>query len=122
MSATLKATWNTQSLSPRESKMRRICEVVRRAYEQRGAAKAIARDASSDSRTAESWLYGCTAPRSVELVDMMASNEQLEAEITALVREIRERKNCSNAPSHSPSAVPSRATTSARRPPSSSAC
>jgi hypothetical protein len=94
MSATLKASRFLQIRTAPVGLADRIGSALRGAYGRRGADKAIARDAEADTRTAQGWLYGRTAPRSTDLLELMAANDQLETEILALVREIRERRKC----------------------------
>lgn len=94
MSATLEAPHNLQSLTDRPGIVRRIGAALRGAYSDRHAVKLLAQSARSDIRTAEAWLYGHAAPRSPELLQAMADNDQLEMQILALVREIRERRSC----------------------------
>lgn len=94
MSATLEAPHNLQNLTDRPGIVRRIGAALRGAYSDRHAAKRLSQDTRSDSRTAEAWLYGRTPPRSPELLEAMAANDELENQILALVREIRERRSC----------------------------
>jgi hypothetical protein len=96
MSATLKAPHNLSDSIPSQGMVQRFSAALRAAYAGRHAVKVVARDADADARTAESWINGRTAPRFPELVELMAANDQLEKQIYALVREIRERRTCRN--------------------------
>lgn len=62
----------------------------------RHAAKRMANVANNDPRTIEGWLQARKSPRSVELIRLMAANDELEQQVLALVREIRETHHCPN--------------------------
>jgi len=55
----------------------------------RNASKLLARQARVSHRTAENWLAGKNAPNGDALVKLMAHNDELAAEIFALVAEMR---------------------------------
>lgn len=71
-----------------------IGATLRAAFTGRGAAKRVASAADASPRTASAWLYGEAAPRSPELIALMAANETLEQQIIGMVREMRERNAC----------------------------
>lgn len=69
----------------------RIGNAIRKAFTGRGAAKRVAQAADASHRSASAWLYGQNAPRSPELIALMAANEALEQEIISMVHAMRER-------------------------------
>lgn len=66
--------------------------VLRRAYApKRHAAKLLARDANASPRTAEKWLTGERAPSGENLIELMASCQELADELNRLVQARREK-------------------------------
>ena len=69
-----------------------ISTVMRRSYgESRHAITRLSRRICADPRAVENWMYGRCAPRSAELVRLMAENDEIAAEVVALAK--REREN-----------------------------
>lgn len=101
MSATLKVTHEPAFLRAAADK---IGAGIRAAFQGKGAAKRVAQAAEASPRTVEAWLYGRVAPRSPELIALMAANDEFERHVLALVRDIREQTPCQNTRSGSASA------------------
>lgn len=65
-----------------------VHQVIRRKYAPlKHAAKLLARAAGTTPRTAENWLAGSHAPNGEKLMNLMASCDELAAEIARLVAE-----------------------------------
>lgn len=74
-----------------------VLTVLRHAYAaRRHASKLLARDANASPRTAEKWLSGETAPSGENLIELMASCQELADEINRLVQARRARGNTNN--------------------------
>lgn len=68
----------------------RISTVLRRqVQERRYAAQRIAEKACVTPRCVDNWVNGTTAPRSAELIRLMASCDEIAAEVLQLVEEAR---------------------------------
>ncbi|MDQ1079712.1 hypothetical protein [Pseudoroseomonas cervicalis] len=69
----------------------RIGAALRATWGGRGAAKRIARVADATPRAASAWLYAQAAPRSPEIIALMAASDEFEREVLDLVHELRLR-------------------------------
>jgi hypothetical protein len=69
----------------------RISVALRASYgDSRHAITRLSRRISADPRAVENWMYGRCAPRSAELVRLMAENDAVAAVVLAMAREARE--------------------------------
>lgn len=68
----------------------RLSGALRRSHgDKRHAAERIAREIDADPRAVRNWMSGVNAPRATELVKLMASCDEIAAEVLQLVEEAR---------------------------------
>ena len=73
-----------------DSLAERISVTLRRNYgDTRHAITRLSRRISADPRAVENWWYGRCAPRSAELVRLMAENDEIAAAVMDMARQAK---------------------------------
>ena len=85
-----KAPLKMHAVLTSEGLAERISSVMRASYgETRHAITSLSRRLCADPRAVENWMYGRCAPRSAELVRLMAENDAIAAVVLDLARQAK---------------------------------